>query len=300
MTSATMVLAPIMAALVKTEEILGPDRIWQPQHQGQQHFLERYFSRRKQLSVFTEKELRNWVSWVAAELNALLAEEGFSITLEPFKENEFGVVSILDVLVEWIAEGKISSLYSNNATYPAVSMERYADVSGTMIPTFGAYKSSQHPHPIAVVYTKNLDKVYMTIADQGLSQFELATRVNTIKGSMDTTHSLYYDELLFPMVDLDQEVSLAWLLNMETTSDEGDRAYISQAAQQTKFKMNEKGARVKSAVAIAVNLECAFVNRVLTIDQPFFLWIERKGTDIPVLSAYINRENWKNPGNLDM
>ena len=77
----------------------------------------------------------------------------------------------------------------------------------------------------------------------------------------------------------------------------GDGDSISQALQQTKFKMNQFGARVKSAVAIAVSR--AMSREVgLDIDQPFYLWIERDGVTVPVMYAYLDQEDWKDPGNL--
>ena len=108
--SSTMVVQPIVAALVKSEDILGKNRTWDAVNDVQQKFLKDFFSRRKELSGFPEKELKCWASWVAAELNAILKKERFDIKLEDFAEDEFGVVSILDVLAEWLKEGMKTKL----------------------------------------------------------------------------------------------------------------------------------------------------------------------------------------------
>src|SRR3990172_12151982 len=105
MMSKTAVLAPIVSALVKTEDMLGPNRKWSAVNEFQSGFLTEVFSKRAELSKFTPNELRSWVSKNAAELNAILKSEGFDIELDPFDDDGFGTVSILDVVVEWLKQG---------------------------------------------------------------------------------------------------------------------------------------------------------------------------------------------------
>ena len=93
----------------------------------------------------------------------------------------------------------------------------------------------------------------------------------------------------------------SWLIGMRTTMGEGHQeAVISQALQQTKFKMNQLGARVKSAVAIGISKTSASIEILepIIINKPFFLWIERPGLSFPLMYAYIDEANWKNPGDL--
>ncbi len=98
-----MVIAPIIAALVKSEDMIGKNPSWQGINADQKYFLERLFVTRSELARYSATELRSWASRVAAELNKILQEEGFDIQLDEFGgPNEFGVVSILNVLVEWL------------------------------------------------------------------------------------------------------------------------------------------------------------------------------------------------------
>lgn len=300
--SETMVVSPIIAALVKSEDILRKNRKWNAVNDTQAHFLEKFFPTREELSKFSEKELRSWASWVAAELNKILEGEGFDIRLEEFKPNTFGVVSILKLMVEWIVKGERDQLVVEGTDYPAVKMEptTLGEVGGELkvVTIFEAYTSSQDFHPVAMLHTKSGDKVYMTIADGPVQDFGLMARINEIRSSLEPAERRY-DWLKFPMVDLNQEVDITWLKDMWTTiGDSKDKAYISQALQQTKFKMNEFGARVESAVAVAATLEAVFVEQGLEIDKPFFLWIEREGVSIPVIYAYIDQDDWEDPGNL--
>lgn len=286
--SHTTVLAPLVSALVKAEDILGNNRQWSSVNEFQQEFLDNFFVRRGELKAYSETELRNWVSWVASELNAILEKEGFSIKLDDFEPDTFGIVSILDVLVEWLESGEVTRIFGpDQHEYPGVEFKE----------NFEVLKANNHKHPIVCLPTKSGDKVYMTIASKEAEGLELASIVDWLRA--DLRQSTHYDLFSFPMIDLNQEVDISWLLGLNTVQGStGKRAHISQAKQQTKFKMNQHGARVKSAVALGITLEGCVQYKTLVIDRPFYLWIERSGAKTPVMYAYLDYEYWKDPGDL--
>jgi len=284
--SSTLVIWPIIKALCVASQFLSIDpSAWMAVNATQTHFLQHHFSKRTELSKFANDELKAWASWDADELNAILKKEGFAIKLEPFDSKTFGVVSILDLMVEWQYKGEKSTIESNATNYPGVYMKK----------GFQTFDSSAHAEPIICITTKSGDKVYMTVADSSVENFELLTLIKHIKAQM---HQNYiYDFIEFPMIDLDQTADIAWLLGMELTKN----WYISQALQQTKLKMNEVGAHVKSAVAIAVTLKCCpRPSEGIIINKPFYLWIERPGLTEPLFAGYITQENWKDPQGLDL
>ena len=304
--SKTMVMLPIVAALAKSEDILGKNRIWKAVNNSQKEFLNKFFSKRDEIANFSEDELKSWVSLVASELNEILVKEGFDIKLEDFKEGEFGVVSILDVLVEWLKEGMKTRILFDNKEYPAVRLNRYAEIdsastelASVYTPNFLDYTLNDYLHPIASVATKSGDKVWMTVADKRLGGFKLISRIEKLRTSISKNPvKTHFDRLIFPMVDLNQKVDISWLTGMLTSFETGCKYKISQALQQTKFKMNQFGAHVKSAVAIAIRATSARLTTELMIDKPFYLWIERNGVSYPILYAYIDADDWKNPGDL--
>ena len=104
--------------------------------------------------------------------------------------------------------------------------------------------------------------------------------------------------LIFPMVQLNQEVDIKWLLNMNTRGDDGSPAIIAQALQQTKFKMNEVGARAESAVAIHLWKAAVESKPDHIINRPFLIWFERDGLSRPLFVGHITQEDWRNPGSL--
>ena len=195
----------------------------------------------------------------------------------------WGVVSILDVLVEWLNQGEKTSLHgADGRVHPAVLMDEGFDI----------YTSSIHAHPIVCIPTKSCDRVFMTIADKPQGSFALLHHINELRNSLDK-EEVGYNELIFPMIDYDREFKLDWLKGLYI------RGYsITEALQQTKFKMNHIGAHVKSAVAISF-VRC-MREQPYKIDRPFFVWIERPGVSEPIFAGYMDYEHWKDPATLDL
>jgi len=298
--SKTVVLPPIDVCFEKAEGVIKPRESWRAMNELQLEYLKNFLARREDLRKFSEKELRSWVSKNAGELNAILKTEGFNIKFNPFKSNEFGAVSILDVLVEWLVAGKVDKIYWNDEVYPAVSMDRTGVVDDKHFVAFDAFEHSRHKYPVVVLETKSGDKIGMTIAGRPFVNFELVERINAIRDPKNSRKRISTaKKLLFPMIDLDQEEDITWLAGMCTVDRDGDEWYVGQALQQTKFKMNEKGARVKSAAAISVILRSAsHQSDKIIIDRPFLLWVERRGLSQPLMYAYLDEADWKSPGDL--
>lgn len=71
---------------------------------------------------------------------------------------------------------------------------------------------------------------------------------------------------------------------------------IRQALQETRFQMNEKGARAQSAVAIEICVKCIQQpTPTFDITEPFYIWIERPGMSVPLFAAYVDQVDWKEP-----
>jgi hypothetical protein len=290
----TATFVPIVGALVKAEDILGANLTWQAVNDQQRQFVRNYFSQRAQLNRFSPQELRSWVDTMASLLNEVLEREGFTDRLDQFDDDEFGVVSVLDVLVKWLTEGEATIIKTESmGSYPGV---RLANRSGAS--NFVVGESSHHPHPVAKIDTQSGDHLYITVADKPAADFDLLRRVHMIESSMLSLPD--YTSLAFPMINLDETVDITWLKGLKTMGESG-LWKLSQALQQTKFKMNESGAHVKSMVAIGVMRGIdPSPSFHLVIDKPFFLWIKRPGASIPLFAAHLDEAVWKNPGNLDL
>jgi len=144
--------------------------------------------------------------------------------------------------------------------------------------------------------TEKGDLAYMLMAEEVPEDFSLVKYVENIIQQMKPC-TPDYNGLMFPMIDLDTEGSLDWLVGMEISA-----LFIGQALQQTKLKMNEKGFRIKSAAAIQMILKGPPGQRKepYIINRPFLFWVKRPEISRPLFVSYLNNDVWKDPDGLDM
>lgn len=296
--SVTATFTPIVTALVKAEDILGPDRDWKAINTAQAQFLGRYFAKRDEItkalidaSPEQPFKVESIASYTAEEINAFLAKKGFNIALEPFTDpGEFGTASVMDVLVKWLHPGTSTQLVAaDQQTYPAARLRQGVDIE----------MSSLTRKPVVFINTQNPDyKVGLTVPNEPITEaFELLDFVENIRNNGFLFRQYDYRGVIFPKVSLDQRVNIYWIKRMNTTGNDGLPAIITQALQQTKYRMNEIGARAESAVALGFTRTIS--PAPLVIDRPFVCWMERTGVSLPLFAGYINYADWKDPASLE-
>jgi hypothetical protein len=292
--SNTSAVFPIVRALQRAQEFGKAETGWTPNGPGakmQERYIPLLASLEKQLHNFSPEELKAIASDDHEIINFWLKKNGFNIELEPFQDPEsFGVASIMSVLVKWVTAGTETELDVDGKTYKAARLEEnitFSEVNG---------------NPVAHIQTQNGDEVHLMVADdttlQGLDLLERCKGISDKRGE-----SYKWGGLVFPFVDLDQEVDIKFFLGMgfEGTGAQGGkgRLAIMQAKQQTKFKMNHIGAKAESAAAFEMGLECCFMPKPdLVIDKPFYAWMTRQGLDVPYFAGYIDTSDWKDPGEI--
>jgi len=290
MLSQTVTVYPIAKAVLEAENlVLGPNRVWTSTNDTQRIFIDGFLDPCRGENI---PEIQSLASREADALNQFLREKGFSIQLQPFAKNEFGVVSILNLLVEWMTTGTITVIHTNGAgkEFPGVRIGE-----GEEGVTF--YSAPPHEHPIVGLATKSADVVYMTMMEDPPEGFALVAKAEEL--SREKNHSFEFGGLAFPMVNLNQEVNIGWLIDMRTVDKDENPVKISQALQQTKLRMNEVGARAESAAAVGLmTLGSSSPPPDHIIDQPFLMWIERPDLVTPLFVGHITQENWSNPGSI--
>jgi len=299
--SHSMVPLNLVSAFKKSEDILGKDRRWTASNSEQVSFLHNYLMRTTNLSAFSPNELRSWIDIDADHLNDILTKEGFNIHLDDFGEDGFGVVSVLEILIDWITKGAAITIPAANddKNYPGVFFgNKTAIKEGKEVTVFESFGSMITDDPVILIHTKSGDKVFMTIATEEVRDFKLTQAIEAIRGSNLTLD--HCDTVTFPMLDYNKRTDLSWPLGMHTVNTDGQNYHVAQALQQTKFKMNQHGAHLKDVVAIGISRGALRQSIDVVIDQPFFLWIERPGVDAPVLYGYFDEQDWKDPGNLEL
>ena len=288
--STTTVTHPIASGIRGAETVIGFGRKWRTVNATQKLFLERYLEPCSD-DFFRIREIETVASSNHGEINKFLKKKGFTVRLEQLKRKEFGVASVLDLLVEWLAPGtKVPiTLAGAEKKYPGVRLKKGVDF----------YRSVNHDAPFALIETQSGDTVGMTAYDGDTADFALVEKAEAIAGRKQSMND--FDALYFPMVDLNQEIDISWLKGMSAVSASGEDVMISQARQQTKFRMSESGARTQSAAAVGIRMLPAHASKPnLVINKPFLVWVTRPGLYKPLFVGHVTPEDWKAPKGLEV
>ena len=262
--------------------VIGQDRRWNPVNEQQRRYLEIFEIARTEVATIPEIEAKG--SFVAEVLNAFLRMHGFSIELEAFAPDEFGVAAVFEVVLAWLETGKAHTIVrADGKTYPGVLLEH--DMPAFTVPG--------HENPVISLPTKTADSVYLTMIEKPADEFAMLA---TAKRFMATRQQARTTQVLFPMVDLDVKVALEWLKGMWTLPQSGPQLKVTQALRQTKVQMNEEGVRIEEAAAVGIAFAAVFLPKRHVIDRPFLMWVERPGLSLPLFVGYITEEDWKKPG----
>ncbi|MHA1481174.1 MAG: hypothetical protein ACTSQZ_07115 [Candidatus Thorarchaeota archaeon] len=282
----TMVFYPIIGALRAVEEFINNED-WKPINDEQREFLEQFQTPcRSEISLISEIECI--ADKDVQVINDWLKHHGFFFFFFPMTDSALGTASKLDLEGYWKNLGTKATLYTEEGeTYPGIKM---ADGY------FKFYCLDGLKELVIELETEKGDLAYMLMAEEVPEGFSLVKHVEIIIQQMKPC-TPDYNGLMFPMIDLDTEGSLDWLVKMEIGA-----LFIGQALQQTKLKMNEKGFRIKSAAAIQMILKAPLGERKepYIINRPFLFWVKRPEISRPLFVSYLNKDVWKDPDGLDM
>lgn len=236
--------------------------------------------------------LKAWARPTAEELNQILAQEKFNIRLQPWQAdgNTFGVVAINDVKVSWLVTGQT---HESGSTKP-FTIKNKPSFRLKLDAGIKFLQARGQQEPVVRIPTATGDLVHILCCPREVVGFELLEMVQDIRPTLREARS-YYEGVNIPMVKLQQQVKIDWLLGLYTQVGL-DTWQITQALQEIIFGMNQYGARVKEATAIAVTRG---LPDYYTVDSSFLIWIERQGLPFPLFTAYITEDDWADPGDLD-
>lgn len=279
----------IYSALVKIEDRLGSNLTWTPVNPQQEELLERFVESRKDLGLFSEKEIESIASDKASEINEFLRKREFTIQLQPFAPDEFGVAAVLDLLVEWEEKAERTTIEHKGEKYPAVKMDDF----------YECFQVPSNSGPIVEIATKSgRDWVHLMIPNSPPQNTEEMIKA-IVAYYQDRRNWDYerksYESVTFPMIDLMVTEDISWMKGMTTVSDKGKSYYIAQALHQNILKLNDEGARAKSAAAFSVR---GGPPTHLVINSPFIIWFTREDVAGIIFAAYVTPQFWKDPGEL--
>jgi len=281
---------PIDASLVTAERfLLGPNRVWRHVNQTQEAFIRDHLGVSREGSLDVVKSI---ASYLAHEIEAWLKQHGFEFKIETLEKNEFGVASVLDVLLKWPQDcAEKSELNVDETRYAGVWIKRGAKFLYTS-------DSNTLKKSIVKIPTDNeCINVFLTMIEEPpLGEFGLVTYARYLSGVNKQSLDLYdADGVIFPMIQLEEHLRLDWIKKMWTFDNAGFPAWIKQAVQINRLRMNEEGVRAQSAVQLKVPTMGSSARRPYTFNRPFLLWIEHDSSPEPLFVAWLNFDSWKDP-----
>lgn len=293
--TSTICLLPILAALVTANNFDQiKDAHWETINKKQQLLIESYWPNQADIDLLKDDEITSKASKDVNLINQFLKDNDFSIQLKDMQNPlAFYVASILKIALEWEKEGTKTVLNIDGKELSAVKFEIENEQN---FKVYHNLDQSNNSIDILEIEAKNGDFVYMTqspfafnsSATQTLD-FEILEHVELFNSMLSEKNLTYYDTAIFPTVDINQEVDIKWLEGIWAYDGAVAKYEIAQALQQTKFHMDERGAKVESAVAISCVKRCLPApKKIFKIESSFYLWIMRPGMKTPIFAAYID------------
>jgi hypothetical protein len=93
------------------------------------------------------------------------------------------------------------------------------------------------------------------------------------------------DVLQIPRLDFDVDHSFRELIGLHLLNQGWEKWFVARATQYISFKLNEKGAVVKSEGRIVVKKGPQ--PRRLVFDRPFLIYLKQKGAEYPYLAVWV-------------
>ena len=239
-------------------------------------------------------EIRAWVRRTAEEINEILAAEGFNIRLSPWPDDgSFGVLSIFELLVEWLDVGDKVSVKAREGerSFPGFRLD--CDRHGP------EFYDAGFAEPVVVLPTRSEDRVCLHVTTEAAKGFALYERVAELKKGR--VRRIHFDDVSIPQVKLRLEPDISWLQDLALPEAIAPPGFsIGQARQEVRFGMNERGAKAKTAnlmAALAMGIPSPPKHYI--VDAPFLLWIERPKIETPLFVAYVTEDDWQAVESLD-
>ncbi|NTW13815.1 MAG: hypothetical protein HGA31_02160 [Candidatus Moranbacteria bacterium] len=272
----------IMRALLELERAyLGQGRIWQAKNQPQKRLIALYALFRDQLEGL--HSLKAKAATDADVLNTFLAENGFGPMFDALNGG-IGVASILDMLIEWVETGEKCDIDSAGTKYPGFEIKKDA---------FEAFEVPGNIAPLLRLKTKTGDSLWLHIPNAvPETAFDMACSVfDLMRNRKSLAHS--YTSVKIPMVDMDIEPDLSFLIGMGTVDESGNEWSVSEAIQRFKLRMNDKGARAKVATGIVMRGVSFTLKNAYVVDRPFLVWMTQGESTLPLAPTMAGRDSWK-------
>ena len=229
---------------------------------------------------YSENEIKSFVADNAPELNKILRDNGFDIQLDEKAPFDLGVVTIMDLVAKWIAKANSAIVNYEGTEYPAALIKHGASIV-----------NNDYGERTLIIRTTTGLCVFIQIADEEKSGLDLFCHI--FEQARKMTHSETPCDAIIPLVDLNEQPDISWLIGM---SCESPRFTINQALQQNRLKITLDGIHAESAVALGAARGIGLERPRFVVDRPFNIWLAYGNPELqyfPLFCAYVAPDTWK-------
>jgi hypothetical protein len=230
---------------------------------------------------YSDDQIKSFVSNKVEDLNRILKLNGFDIQLNESQDFELGTVTIMDIMVRWLQKAEHRTFVYENELYDAMEIK-----SGASIVT------TKDEKQVLMIRTREGICVFIELADRERSGLELFNHVFELSNSL--THSETPCDATIPVVKIDEQPDMSWLLGLKGLNS--DMA-ISQALQQNRLEINLDGIHAESATTVGLSKGISIdQRRKAWIEKPFNIWLAYADNDLkyfPLFTAYVSPESWQ-------
>lgn len=278
----------LTSALMAPQGTLFQNATMMPVNNQQNILLSKYKSIQKDAKYFTSDELQAWASIDHNELNAIAYANQIPISFSPFAAGKFGSLSILSLDLQWLQRPELNNILfdAQEGTTRVQGLEFNKHVS--------VYKSRGHKYPLIRIKTRNGDYLWLTVANESLSGFELSKKIKHIKKNISILKKKNHPSVIMPQIDFEGFVDISWMEGLRI-ADKRNAYAIDSAIEYVKLTCDQEGCSVKAGAGlefIPVSVAPDY-QPPLIIDQPFYFWIERAQCKHPIVEAYIDSDSLK-------
>lgn len=280
MASKAIDFTTIAHALGEIGGVTGVTR-WLPATEAQAKFLMWFGKHHDEIAKLTNITAKASPDYMV--LNEYLTEKGFDIKLDPF--DGIGVVSILDMLVEWLVKGKLTTIenWDEDTTYPAFEIS--AD---------GVELYMVEGHVLARLLTKSGQDLWLTKWREPDSELDLALTAQHLMDAPRHRLTGRWQGVQVPMLEMDISPDLSWLPGIHSSPP--TNWTVAQVLQQFKLRANERGAHIKVAAAVVVTRSASSKPVPYVFDEPFIGFFTQPEGRVPLAAFYADTDVWENSG----
>lgn len=228
------------------------------------------------------------------EQTANLKAHGFNVHVGQAPVGTFGLGAWQKINIKWRVQVAKTTITSADTTYAGMYIQNHVRHKQVRFFT----KPDNAMVVIVELLARNKDKVYLATKRDG-DFFEHnpddITLINTLKQYQNELHNgtyttdTRYSGVKFPTITYEEEFEVEWLGGLKI----GENCTISHALQKISFtmvplNMNDIGAQFSDGA----NAADASPAKIVDINKPFLVWIERPGVPLPIFAGYMPKKYW--------